>query len=1303
MTAYKNWTKEDGGGGGTIQSIAISNTSGFYGSVDSPTGPNAVLNLKTSVTGILKGDGIAVVAAEPADFISSNVLSLMGNVLTSIVNGVESNPVTISSSGPITNSLVNNGDNTLTSNVSGNTSTTDIITITSLLLLPNSAQFGVNGYDFPTATFINSLTLSLTGTSLSLNANGIDSNSINVQPLIPSPTANNLVAVDINGVVIDSGIAVSSSPMSNDNAHVPTTAAMQSAIAAAIGSPLHFVGTYDASTNLFPSVGSGSGGAVRKGDFWSISVAGTLGGRAVSPGDTLLALIDAPGQTSTNWTINSASVTANALNLVGNALTSAVNGVNSNTINIQIPISSPTNNNLVSMDNNGYVKDSGISVTTDNTSNDNTHVPTTAAVQTNLALKAPLANPIFTGSVTVPLTVNSTDAARKDYVDTGLALKAPLSNPVFTGHVNVPTPTNSSDAATKAYVDAGLATKINSTTGTAIQKADGAGGLTAAISGTDYQPIIPSPTANNLVSMTGAGVVQDAGAQITTSSASNDNTHVPTTAAMQSAISTAITSSSSFRPGGYDASSNLFPSTGGSGSSGAIRAGDYWIITVAGTLGGTAVLPNDSLQSLINAPGQTSSNWVINGAVTKTYVDTQLAGKEPTISILPVVKGGTGLNTYTPGDLIVATANTTLSTIAAPAIGRILISTGVATPPVFSPDPVVGTIKLTSLTSQLILGVSPNTMTFTMATLTGARIFTLPDANCNPVQPSSAPSNQFATGISSAGVISYSPLTNTLSSSVNTMTSTVSGVSSNQPIINSHTLSIASTTLTDTVNGVSATAQVAPSPQSITSSINFTNLDEIIVLVAPLLNAVGFYKLLLKDGSGNELDILFSISGNQNTGFNQSSMDIIKVNDSQGVITATNISSYLLFRGYVRTDSPNSYFALTMSMPYSLIYTNPLSLTASQDSFSYLTDNTTITAMVTTNISNLVSTAAPNLSFKMKLNVVQTSVSSPQGYLYETSNTNVIFQWNINLLAGTLSALSPASVAMTTPYKIVVTNNRNYLYASTSGGTTIFMWRISPTNGTLSALTPASITTPSLPTGMAVDPTDRFLYACFDTAAVIQMYTITKGTGVLVFGQSVGAIAGMRDCVVHSSGKFLYAFSASGTVVYQFAINPSTGFLTAIGTGTVTTGTTPLQMSLHPNGKYLYVACSGGTTVYMYAIDQVTGALTPLSPATFTMASNPFGVTVHPNGNYIFVCLSVANQVVQCLINPATGLIVATGPNVTVNGARHSCFDYTGSYLYVINTTNNRVDTYAINSSTGAFTANGNVAGGTNANGIFAA
>lgn len=85
-------------------------------------------------------------------------------------------------------------------------------------------------------------------------------------------------------------------------------------------------GNYNASTNLFPAAGgSGTAGAILKGDIWTVSVAGVLGGVAVAAGDTVRALIDVPGQTASNWAIGETNVgyvpenTANKKNTITNS------------------------------------------------------------------------------------------------------------------------------------------------------------------------------------------------------------------------------------------------------------------------------------------------------------------------------------------------------------------------------------------------------------------------------------------------------------------------------------------------------------------------------------------------------------------------------------------------------------------------------------------------------------------------------------------------------------------------------------------------------------------------------------------------------------------------------------------------------------------------------------------------------------------------------------------------------------------------------------------------------------------------
>lgn len=70
-------------------------------------------------------------------------------------------------------------------------------------------------------------------------------------------------------------------------------------------------GSYDASSNLWPDGstatgnlgGSGASHAIMKGDVWTLSVAGTLGGTSYPVGTLIRALTDSPGQTAGNWAV----------------------------------------------------------------------------------------------------------------------------------------------------------------------------------------------------------------------------------------------------------------------------------------------------------------------------------------------------------------------------------------------------------------------------------------------------------------------------------------------------------------------------------------------------------------------------------------------------------------------------------------------------------------------------------------------------------------------------------------------------------------------------------------------------------------------------------------------------------------------------------------------------------------------------------------------------------------------------------------------------------------------------------------
>lgn len=92
-------------------------------------------------------------------------------------------------------------------------------------------------------------------------------------------------------------------------------------------------GNYNPSTNSnqYPTTGgSGTSGAIKKGDLWSINglgsgVSASIGGKTVTDGDVIRALIDTPSQTDSNW-----NITENNFGYVAENLNNKTNTVTGN-------------------------------------------------------------------------------------------------------------------------------------------------------------------------------------------------------------------------------------------------------------------------------------------------------------------------------------------------------------------------------------------------------------------------------------------------------------------------------------------------------------------------------------------------------------------------------------------------------------------------------------------------------------------------------------------------------------------------------------------------------------------------------------------------------------------------------------------------------------------------------------------------------------------------------------------------------------------------------------------------------------
>ena len=231
----------------------------------------------------------------------------------------------------------------------------------------------------------------------------------------------------------------------------------------------------------------------------------------------------------------------------------------------------------------------------------------------------------------------------------------------------------------------------------------------------------------------------------------------------------------------------------------------------------------------------------------------------------------------------------------------------------------------------------------------------------------------------------------------------------------------------------------------------------------------------------------------------------------------------------------------------------------------------------------------------------------------------------------------------------------------TDGAGSVTAYSINATTGALTQIGAA------LPIGVNsqyswMHPTGRFLLianrgAPLDDVATpgsISMFSIDAGSGALTSLAGASLRPAPFSVSVDSSGRFVYATSATGNLLYSFELNQTTGDLTPLSNGAVITSrdqpislvayssvTTPAAATF--SSKFAYVPNAGANTIGGYAINPSSGALSAGSPVA-SSGDSPRVAAVHPRGRFVLgVNETGTNFVASYAINDPTGALSAGG------------------------------------------------------------
>jgi 6-phosphogluconolactonase len=208
----------------------------------------------------------------------------------------------------------------------------------------------------------------------------------------------------------------------------------------------------------------------------------------------------------------------------------------------------------------------------------------------------------------------------------------------------------------------------------------------------------------------------------------------------------------------------------------------------------------------------------------------------------------------------------------------------------------------------------------------------------------------------------------------------------------------------------------------------------------------------------------------------------------------------------------------------------------------------------------------------------------------------------------------------------------------------------------------------------------------------VSSYSIDANTGALAVigtqtrtGISPHAIVGFECCDGVALMRYVYVGNEGSNDVSAFAVNSTTGALTAVPGSPFAAGTDPQGMALY--GSILYVANAGSDSVSAYAIDLSTGALTELPGSPVAVGKRPASIVVDPNTGIVFVANHGGSNDISAFY--FYNLSLVPGSPFPAGGNPLSLalgFSQGGSFLYAANpdASNPSILGFSVDSTTGA-------------------
>jgi DNA-binding beta-propeller fold protein YncE len=182
---------------------------------------------------------------------------------------------------------------------------------------------------------------------------------------------------------------------------------------------------------------------------------------------------------------------------------------------------------------------------------------------------------------------------------------------------------------------------------------------------------------------------------------------------------------------------------------------------------------------------------------------------------------------------------------------------------------------------------------------------------------------------------------------------------------------------------------------------------------------------------------------------------------------------------------------------------------------------------------------------------------------------------------------------------------------------------------------------------------------------------LTSGVLTLLGTTAAGAASGPTGLALAPSNSFLYVANAGDATVREFSVNTATGALTAIGSVSDGANSAPQAIAIDPTGSYLYVTNAGaGGSISEYKI-AANGTLSANGKLSGVGLSQPMGIASAPGaGGAVYVADFTSGTVMSFRIQGGGALTpVSSVPSLGPSGTgqpRGIAVDPSGNFVYAV-------------------------------------